>query len=373
MRRCKRCILDESIPGIKFNEKGECQYCEMYDELIAKLDIKDFHKMIDKIKKQGKGKKYDVIVGFSGGCDSSWLLRLAKIHGLRPLAVHFDNGWNTDIAKKNLTVVTEKMDVDLAVYKIKPEHMNDINKAFLKAGVPDSDIPNDIALSAVLYHAACIFKVKSIFDGHNFRTEGTCPVDWSYMDARYIADVHKKYGEIPEAIDYYPNLWLKDWLYWIIVKRIKRYRPLYYDDTKKETMKKILKEKYGFKWYGGHHLENTYTAFCGNIMFPSFGTDRTIIELAAFVRSGNMTRQNAIIKLVKHKTGAERKLKKVVGNTLGINIDELLGINMLSGIRTSDDFKTYKKTFKRFRWFFWILAKLDLVPMTFYLKYCKNN
>ena len=369
---CIRCILDDRIPGITYNEKGECNYCQMYDELVQKYTHEKWLKIVEKIRYKQRNKPYDVIVGVSGGCDSSFMLHLCKSEALRVLAVHFDNGWDTKDAISNIRKVTEKLGFDVVSYKIPEHYMNDINYAFLKAGVPDCDIPNDIALTAILYKAACDFKTPFIFDGHDFKTEGTCPTGWSYMDGKYIIDVHKKYGRFPEAIEFFPNLTLKNWLYWIIVKRIKRYRPLYYFHMDKEFNKDLLKRKYGFKWYGGHHLENKYTAFCSRVMFPTFGMGRTIIELAALVRSRNMERDDALLVLMENEIHIKRakdeiKLIKQVEQKLSINVSNLIQQTP----KTHKDFETYEKTFKRYKWFFWILMKAKLVPETFYIKYCK--
>jgi len=192
------------------------------------------------------------------------------------------------------------------------------------------------------------------------------------MDARYIKDVHKKYGRIPNATKHMPNLWLRKWLYWIVIKRIKQIRPLYHIDIKKENMIKLLEKLYDFKWYGGHHMDNEYTAFLGNVMFPrKFHTDRRTIEYAAFVRSGNMTREDALKKL-KEEVPINKELVERVEKELQVNTEILL-MNDVYIPKTHNDFKSYHKTFQTFKWFFWILSAFKLVPWSFYIKYCSRR
>jgi len=286
--------------------------------------------------------------------------------------VHYDNGWNGEIAEENMKNLHKFIPFDAVRWKFKKELIDDINRAFLLSGSRDCDISYDMAATAAVYKIANKFNVKYILNGHNFRTEGMCPLSWCYMDAKYIKSVHKQYGRIPKATKYMPNLWLRKWLYWIVIKRIKHVRPLYYIDIKKENMIKLLEKLYDFKWYGGHHMDNEYTAFLGNVMFPhKFKTDRRIIEYAALVRSGNMKREYAIDQL-KEKLPINKKLVDRVEKELGVSINFLLD-DFLYLNKTHHDFKTYHKTFQRFKWFFWILSAFKLVPWTFYSKYCAKR
>jgi hypothetical protein len=370
--RCRKCILTDEIEDVTLDEDSVCNFCRIYEDLCKQYPsgIEGFHKLqelAEEIKHKQRKSKYDVIIGYSGGCDSTYLMHIANILGLRILAVHYDNGWNGDIAEENMKNLKKFIPFDSVRWKFKKELVDDINRAFLLSGSQDCDVSYDMAATTVLYKIANAAKVKYILNGHNFRTEGICPLSWCYMDARYVRDVHKRYGRIPHATKNMPNLWLRKWLYWIVIKRIKHIRPLYHIDIKKREMIKILEQLYDFKWYGGHHLDNEYTAFLGNVMFPhKFGTDRRIIELAAFVRSGNMTRENALKELEKN-VPFNMKLVNRVENELRVSVVGLV----LNGLKTTHhDFKTYHRTFKTFRWFFWILSAFKLVPWTFYKKYC---
>lgn len=199
LKRCSRCVYHEKTPGIFFDGNGVCNYCKIYDQMNLQYPTgqegrKYLKVLADQIKRNGAGKQYDCIVGVSGGCDSSFMLYQIKELGLRPLAVHFDNTWNSKIAVENLRRMLKTLNVDLYTHVVDNEEYDDLCKSFLKAGVPDLDIPNDIGLATTLYQAAKKYDVKYIFDGHSFRTEGISPLGWTYMDGKYIDSVQKNLG-----------------------------------------------------------------------------------------------------------------------------------------------------------------------------------
>ena len=176
--KCSRCVCDESIPGFEVDDQGICNYCKLYDKLDKQYPIDEFiiNNLIQQIKKSGRGKKYDCIIGISGGCDSSYLLYKAVEWGLKPLAVHYDNGWNTEIASSNMKKIIESLKIDLKIYTVSISEINDIWKSFLKSGVPDIEAPTDIALTTITYKAAADNNIKYILSGHSFRTEGVAPL-----------------------------------------------------------------------------------------------------------------------------------------------------------------------------------------------------
>ena len=200
MKTCNRCIYNESIPKISFDEKGICNYCNQYDQMEQEYPTGEHGKQIleahiKEIKEAGKGKKYDVVIGVSGGCDSSFMLHLAHRYGLRVLAAHFDNTYNSRIAVENIQIVLNKLGFDLFTYVVDNEEYQKIYKSFFKASVPEIDTPTDISLATVHYLAAAKHGVKYIWEGHSFRTEGISPPGWFYMDAQYVKTIHKKFGD----------------------------------------------------------------------------------------------------------------------------------------------------------------------------------
>jgi N-acetyl sugar amidotransferase len=375
MMTCNRCIYDETIPYITFNSEGVCNYCEQHDELerlypTGDVGMAKLHKMAQKIRKEQRHSKYDVVVGVSGGTDSSYMLYLTKVVlGLRPLAVHADNTWNTDIANNNLISVTKSLQVDLYTIAVEEKEFNDIFKSFLKASVPDIDSPSDIALATVHYLACRKFNIKYIFEGHSFRTEGISPHGWFYMDAGYIRSVHKEFGAL--KMKTFPNLLMRRWLRWTIINRIKKIRPLYYIDYSKDQAREFLSKEFDWNYYGGHHMENDTSYFTNNYWLPKkFGYDLRMCEFSAQIRSGHLDRGTALERIAMPKPFDESILKKIQ-EKLSLAEDDL-PFFMNQPNKTYRDYKTYKRRFERLRPLFYLLAKAELIPMSFYLKYTRK-
>lgn len=372
---CTRCIYDDTIPYITFDENGVCNYCNQTDELNRIYPTGDegmsyLKSLAEKIKKEQKNKKYDVVVGVSGGTDSSYMLYLTKeVLGLRPLAAHFDNTWNSKIAVENIKNVTEKLQIDLFTHVVDNQEYNDVFKSFLKASVPDIDTPSDISLATVHYLACRKFGIKYIFEGHSFRTEGISPHGWFYMDAKYIESVQKKFGT--KKLKTLPNLWMSKWLKWITIDGIKKIRPLYYIDYDKEKTKAFLSDEYGWKYYGGHHMENRTAYFTNNYWLPKkFGIDLRYCEYSALVRSGQWTRDHAL-EMIKQPKPFEKDILEEIYKRLNLTSGEFETLFNQPN-KSYRDYKTYKKTFEKLKWLFYLLYKANLVPLSFYLKYTKN-
>lgn len=369
---CTRCIYDSAVPNISFDAEGICSYCRQIEALEreyptgaegkARLD-----KLAAEIKAAGKGKKYDAVIGVSGGCDSSYLVhRMREDHGLRLLAAHFDNTWNSTIATENIHRVLDKLGVDLYTIVVDNKEYDDIYRSFFSAGVKDVDCPTDIGLATTLYKAAEKFGIKYMIEGHSFRTEGVAPLGWIYMDGKYIQSVHRQFGSLPMKT--FPNLWLSDFMRRMIFGRIKKVRPLYYMDYDKEDAKRLLAEKYGWQWYGGHHLENRFTAFVHSYFFPvRWGIDFRIAGYSAYCRNGWMSRDEALA-LMREPPYIEPDLVDLVKKRLGYSDAEFDGLMNLPK-KSYRDYPTYKQTFERMRPFFWLMYRLELVPKSFYLKY----
>ncbi len=369
---CTRCIYDETVPNISFDGEGVCNYCRQIDALDAEYPRgregeARMQKLIDEMKAAGRGKKYDAVIGVSGGCDSSYLVhQMKEVYGLRLLAAHFDNTWNSTIATENIHNVLEKLGVDLFTIVVDNKEYDDIYRSFFKAGVKDLETPTDIALATTLYKAAEKFGIKYMIEGHSFRTEGVAPLGWIYMDGKYIESVHREFGRVP--MKSFPNLWLRDQLKWMLFGGIKKIRPLYYMDYDKEDAKKLLTETYGWQWYGGHHLENRFTAFYHSYFLPTrWKIDFRIAGYSAYCRNGWMTREEAL-RLMDEPPHIESGLVDFVKKRLGFSEEEFERL-MTMPKKTYKDYVTYKKTFERMRPFFWVMCKMDLIPKSFYMKY----
>ncbi|MEW5984362.1 MAG: N-acetyl sugar amidotransferase [Acidobacteriota bacterium] len=375
-KRCSRCLYDQNTPAISFDDSGVCSYCRTHERLEREYPTGDegerrLQTLAAQIKSEGRNRQYDCVVGISGGCDSSYMLYLVKERlGLRPLAVHFDNTWDSTIAVENIHNLLQRLGVDLYTYVVDNVEYDDIYRAFMRAGVPDVDIPTDIALASTLYMAAARYGVRYTFEGHSFRTEGISPLGWAYMDARYIASVHRTYGSV--RMKTFPNLWLWKFLYWAGVKKIKKVRPLYYVDYQKEETKALLARELGWRWYGGHHLENRFTAFCHSYLMPRrFGRDLRALGYSALIRSGQMTQAEGL-RLLEEPHHLEPEIVDLVKKRLGFGDTEFERMMNLPH-RTYREFRTYKKTFERLRWLFYLMWKADLIPQSFYMKYTRPD
>jgi len=376
LKICCRCIYDERVPRISFDEKGMCNYCQMSDDIKTRYKTGTKHGeaelrvIIEKIKKEGKRKKYDCVVGVSGGTDSSYTLVKAVEWGLRPLAVHFDNTWDSTIASHNIHKIVNQLNVDLFTYVVDNGEMESITRAFFYSGVPELDCPTDVAIAEVMYRCANKFDVKYILEGHSYITEGISPMGTNYFDGRYITDIYKKFGK--GKLKSFPNMSLLSFIKWIAWKRIKKIRPLWYIDYSKEKAQEILKKQFGWEYYGGHHLENWLSAFTYSVYKPQkFRVDDRNWSLAAAARNGLMSREEAL-NMYGRMIENTLELKEYFLKRTGLTEHEYLTV-MTGERRTYKDYRTYKKIFERLRPFFFLLTKANLIPYSFYLKYTSKT
>lgn len=360
--KCKRCLFEE--PTIILDNNGICNLCHLHDELERSSKTFDWQKQLSKIKKQ-KG-KYHCLIGISGGLDSSILLDYAISWGLNPLVIHFDNGWNTSEADFNILQMVRETGVDFIRYHINQGEYDDLCLSFLMAGVPDADIPNDMAMGEMMLRTCKQYGIKYIFNGHNFRTEGSSPLTWSYMDAKYIESVWQKYN--PKRKLTYPLLTFWKQLYYVVICGIKQVRPFYYVIPDINDERSQLMRKYKWRDYGGKHTENIYTDFIGSYYLPvRFGIDKTVTYHSALIRDGKMSRYEMLQESI--PLFDDLKINYII-RRLGITRETFDDI-MKSPRRTHKDFKTYHSMFKDWKILFWFLMKFGFLPQTFYTKYCK--
>lgn len=305
-RMCTRCVMDTTDPDIRFDENGVCNNCTEY---LEKAAIRLLHgeqaknaldKIIASIREAGKGKDYDCIIGVSGGVDSTYVAYKVKQLGLRPLAVHFDNGWNSELAVSNIEKVLNKLGIDLFTYVIDWEEFKDLQLAFLEASTPDSEIPTDHAILAVLYRIADEHGIKYIISGNNFKNEGLQPVTWSYghIDWQYIKGIQNRFGHV--KLRSFPHLSIADYVYKTYIKRIRIISILNYMPFTKAEAMEVLQNELGWKYYGGKHYESIYTRFFQSYILPvKFGIDKRKAHLSTQVCMGEITREQALEELKK--------------------------------------------------------------------------
>lgn len=304
---CTRCIMDTTDPDIVFDEKGECNHCKRAEQLIKERTFEDLtvrkkklEELVAKIKQAGKGKKYDCIIGVSGGVDSTFVAYEVLRLGLRPLAIHLDNGWNSELAVSNIEKTLNNLGIDLYTYVIDWEEFKDLQLSFLKASTPDGEVPTDHAIISILYKLANKYNVKYILNGVNLATESIIPLKWGYgyFDYKYISGVQKIFGK--KKIKTYPHLTMPRFFYNTLVKKIEFIPFLNYIDYKKEEAMELIKNKLGWVYYGGKHYESIYTRFFQAYILPNkFQIDKRKGHLSSLIVSGQMSRELALEELKK--------------------------------------------------------------------------
>ena len=370
---CSRCVCDTTIPGIHFDAAGVCNFCYAFDELdrifpqgeTARLRLE---RLAEQIRRDGRRRQYDCIVGVSGGRDSSYTLYLAKELGLRPLAVHFDNGWNSEVAVTNIRNATRALDVDLYTHVADYEEFKDLQKAFLKASVSDADIPTDVAIFGTLHRAARREGVKYILNGHSFRTEGLMPIGWTYMDGRYIRSVQRQFGD-RGRLKTVPNFTLFDFVRYSLVHRVKTIPILNYVPYDHARINRVLESELGWTYYGGHHHESFYTHFFQSYYLPKkFRIDKRKIEKSALILSAQLDRAAALQEIESQEYPYDEELIEYTVKKLGLSHAEFDSI-MTADLRTFHDYGTYYPLIKILERPLRLAARLGLVPKLLLLKY----
>lgn len=304
--------MDTSDPDILFDSEGVCNHCHRYQNLVADRTYEgddaanQLAIIIDKMKKDGKGKDYDCIIGVSGGVDSTYVAFLLKQYGLRPLAVHFDNGWNSELAVSNIEKTLSKLGIDLYTYVIDWPEFKDLQLAFLKASTPDGEIPTDHAIDSFLWEQASKRGIKYVISGMNFKSEAMSVPAWAYghSDWKYIKSIHKRFGT--KKLSNYPHYTFFDLFYYNILKGIRIISILNYVDYNKEQAIKVLQKELDWIYYGGKHYESIYTRFYQSYILPrKFNIDKRRGHLSDLVNSGQLSRQEALEYIEKDIAPAE--------------------------------------------------------------------
>ena len=372
---CKICLSNETIPSLKIDKNNICQFCRIHDEMEKEFPLNDkseetILKIAEKIRKEGKKSKYDCLVGVSGGRDSTFLLYYVKrILKLRPLAVHYDNGFDSDISVSNILKVCDKLNVDLETNVADWESFKKITRSFFLAGVSDPDTPTDVGIFKTMYKTAYREKIKYVLNGHSFRTEGIEPLDWTYMDGKYIENIHSIFGD--GDLSKFDNFHIFDLVKYKIFSGIKTVLPLNYIKYSYEKVEKILNEEFEWNYYGGHHHESLLTKFVVSSYLPNkFNIDRRLTSYSAMVRSKLISKNDAkkVLSSNSLKKEDEEKLIEYILDKLDISSSEYEKI-LLQRNKNFRNFKTYYNTYRYFKYPIKVLAYLNLIPKLLYLRY----
>jgi N-acetyl sugar amidotransferase len=301
-RACKRCIMDTvADPKIVFDDDGVCHHCHRYDDMFSTRVIRGeagkavLDGLVQKMKDAGRGRDYDCIIGVSGGVDSTYVAWIVKQLGLRPLALHLDNGWNSELAVKNIERILNQLNIDLYTCVVDWEEFRDLQKSFLKASTPDGDVPSDHAIGALLWREAVKRNIKYIVSGMNFTTESIYVPDWAYghSDWRYINAVHRRFGAV--KLQTYPHFSLFYLAYANLISGVRTVSILNYMDYDKNAAINKLSKELGWQSYGGKHHESVYTRFYQGYVLPKkFGIDKRYGHLSDLINAGQITRSEAL-------------------------------------------------------------------------------
>lgn len=309
---CNRCIMDTSDEEIVFDENGNCNHCNNYFKLaplyVHANDnwLQELKKLAEEIKRNQKNSDYDCIVGVSGGVDSTYVAYWAKKLDLRVLTVHLDNGWNSELAVKNIENIVTKLNFDYQTWVIDWEEFKDLQIAFLKASVANAEIPTDHSFLAAIYNYCDKYNIKYILNGSNFVTEGILPKSWGYnaKDVKHLKAIHKLFGKI--KLKTYPLLGFYKEFYYTYVKGIKNVRILNYLPYNKAEAMEVIKNELGWQYYGGKHYESIFTRFFQAYILPKkFNIDKRKAHLSTLICSGQISRNEALEEMKKETYPAD--------------------------------------------------------------------
>lgn len=338
-KTCTRCIMDTSDPSIRFDEHGVCDYCSNFRFSIEpnwhtdERGTAELLKVAKKIKADGKNRDFDCIIGLSGGLDSSYTAYIAKeVMGLRPLLFHVDAGWNTDQAVGNIEKLVNGLGLELFTEVINWEEMKDLQVAFLKAQIPDQDLPQDVAFFSGLYQFAQKHKLKYVLTGGNFSTE-CCrePEEWGGypgIDRTLVMDIHRKFGQRP--LKSFPIVDIMTYkLYYRYIKGMQVFKPLNLVPYIKKDAEALLQTKFGWQPFQHKHHESRFTRFYEDYWMPKkFGYEKRRAHFSSLILTGQMTREDALTRMSRPEMDEHfmRQEFRYIAHKLDLTEEELQAI-----------------------------------------------
>ncbi len=355
---CTRCVMDTTDPKISFDANGVCNHCTEFDEVTSKgwfpnkEGATKLEAMYQKMKKENANKDYDCILGLSGGVDSSYLALKLFEAGIRPLVVHVDGGWNSELAVQNIENIVNYCGWHLHTIVIDWEEMKDLQLAYLRSGIANQDVPQDHAFFASLYHFATKHGVNYVISGGNLATESIFPKawHWSAMDADNLHAIHRKFGT--RKLKNYKTIGFYElYFYYPFIKKMKTIRPLNFIPYIKSEALQELKDKVGYKEYARKHGESVFTKFFQNYWLPmKFGYDKRKPHLASLIMAGQMSRAEALLELEKplYNENELKEDKEYIAKKLGISDEELEKILQTPSYNYSD-FPNMTNKYKRMK------------------------
>lgn len=292
--------MDTSVHHIEFNADGVCSYCAAYEAAVLELPpesqrSQELERIISEVRAGGRGKDYDCVLGVSGGVDSSYLACVLRDHQLRVLAVQFDNGWNTELAVKNIELLCRKLKMDLSTYVVDWEEFRDLQLAFFRSGVANLEAPSDHGIFAALYKVADKYGIKAIMNGNNVATEqiSVPAYGYTYADVGHLRAIHARYGS--RRLKTFPQMGLLKLLFYRKIKGIRPYNLLNYVPYSRRQAIERLERDIGWRDYGGKHQESIITRFHQGYILPKkYKLDKRRAHLSNLIYSGQISRDEAL-------------------------------------------------------------------------------
>jgi N-acetyl sugar amidotransferase len=332
IRMCTKTLFDETMAGITFDYDGVCNLAHeaewrLENEVFRGEDGRQrLNAWVERIKTAGKGKDYDCIIGVSGGVDSSIVAARVVELGLRPLALHLDNGWNIDLAVSNIKNLVQRLNIDLMTHVIDWREVRDLQRSYLKASLLDLECVSDHAINTLLYRTAYNKGIKYVIHGGNVATETSMPNAWGYdkRDGKNVLAIHKAFGEVP--LKSYPYMRPYQFFWYLFVGGVKVLPVLNYLDFNKAEALRELEDRFDYRPYARKHGENRFTRFYQEIYLPQkFGIDKRIGHLSSLIMAGQMTREDALLEMRKplYEPDEEREELEFIAKKLGFTVQEL--------------------------------------------------
>ncbi len=379
---CVQCVHDNTLPGISFDSAGVCSYCSFYDQMdrfypLGEAGLQAVFSRMALIKKAGQGRKYDAIVGISGGRDSSYLLHMAvKEWDLRVLAVHFNDGFDNPVAGENMLKMCRQLNVPLKTITSDWREAKDLKITFLKASTPDLNQGTDVGIASSLFGAAAAEGVKYILFGQSFRTEGIKPLLWTYFDGDYLRGVQKALGTIslrpwkPDDPGF--NLGIKEMIYYNLIRGIRIFAPFYHLNYVRTDTDELLMKEYGWVNPGAHYYDDLYWALINLVHRKKFNIDLRKNSYSFLVRSGQMSRETALKRLSAVYEIEDPKVIDLCIKRLGLTHKEFEGFMEIPP-RTFLEYPNSYRWMRLFKYPIKCLTQTGHLPASVYFKYFQSG
>lgn len=350
---CSRCIMDSTCdPNLELDNNGVCKYCRNYDVSLIKTrkmvasQQGGLEGLFRKIREEGKNKEYDCIIGMSGGVDSAYVAYLAKKYNLRPLVVHVDTGWNSEVAVQNIEKLCKALEFDLHTIVLDWPTMKELQRAYMFSGLANIDVPQDHSFLANVWGFAKKYKIKYCLNGYNLATEGILSSAFMYInsDWRNIKDVYKKCGRNRISLKKYPHVGLIE--YYKIrygLSYLKHVTPLEYINYSKKEAIAFLEAEFGWHYYGGKHYESRFTKFCQETyLIDRYGWEKRRDHLSSLIVGGEMTREEALKEIDSSPSTEAQRAENLeyILKKLDISIDQWQEI-IKAPYKKGTDYKSY--------------------------------